>query len=115
MSAAVQAGVQLRARDVPPRAAWALEQAGVHPLLARLLAARGVRRAAELDPALSRLLPPVGPESGGSPESASGLKIYVFAEFPRHLSAELLVHGHSYIGLGGEYVRRTVSPPCLSI
>jgi len=23
-------------RDVPPRAAWALEQAGVHPLLARL-------------------------------------------------------------------------------
>lgn len=74
MSAAVQAGVQLRARDVPPRAAWALEQAGVHPLLARLLAARGVRQAAELDPALSRLLPPVGPESGGSPESGGGLK-----------------------------------------
>ncbi len=74
MSAAVQAGVQLRARDVPPRAAWALEQAGVHPLLARLLAARGVRRAAELDLALSRLLPPVGPESGGSPESGGGLK-----------------------------------------
>ena len=23
-------------RDVPPRTAWALEQAGVHPLLARL-------------------------------------------------------------------------------
>ena len=30
-------------RDVPPRIAWALEQAGVHPLLARLFAARGVR------------------------------------------------------------------------
>ena len=74
MSAAVQAGGQLRARDVPPRAAWALEQAGVHPLLARLLAARGVRHAAELDPALSRLLPPVGLESGGSPESGGGLK-----------------------------------------
>ena len=26
----------------PPRAAWALEQAGVHPLLARLYAARGI-------------------------------------------------------------------------
>ena len=30
-------------RDVPPRSVWALEQAGVHPLLARLYAARGVR------------------------------------------------------------------------
>lgn len=45
-------------RDVPPRAAWALEQAGVHPLLARLYAARGVRDRDELDDALARLLPP---------------------------------------------------------
>jgi single-stranded-DNA-specific exonuclease len=45
-------------RDVPPRAAWALEQAGVHPLLARLFAARGLRSSDELDDALSRLLPP---------------------------------------------------------
>jgi single-stranded-DNA-specific exonuclease len=45
-------------RDVPPRAAWALEQAGVHPLLARLLAARGVASAEELDDGLARLLPP---------------------------------------------------------
>lgn len=48
----------LDVRDVPPRAAWALEQAGVHPLLARLFAARGVRDAAELDDGLARLLPP---------------------------------------------------------
>jgi single-stranded-DNA-specific exonuclease len=47
-------------RDVPPRAAWALEQAGVHPLLARLYAARGVLRKDELDDALGRLLPPSG-------------------------------------------------------
>src|SRR6476619_7369523 len=47
-------------RDVPPRTAWALEQAGVHPLLARLFAARGVRAADELDDALTRLLPPGG-------------------------------------------------------
>ena len=45
-------------RDVPPRAAWALEQAGVHPLLARLFAARGMRTADDLDDGLARLLPP---------------------------------------------------------
>jgi len=45
-------------REVPPRAAWALEQAGVHPLLARLFAARGLRSADDLDDGLARLLPP---------------------------------------------------------
>ncbi|WBY03475.1 single-stranded-DNA-specific exonuclease RecJ [Ramlibacter tataouinensis] len=47
-------------RDVPPRAAWALEQAGIHPLLARLYAARGVSDREELDDGLGRLLPPAG-------------------------------------------------------
>lgn len=45
-------------RDVPPRACWTLEQAGVHPLLARLFAARGVTSADQLDDAPARLLPP---------------------------------------------------------
>jgi single-stranded-DNA-specific exonuclease len=45
-------------RDIPPRAAWALEQAGLHPLLARLYAARGVASADELQDDLARLLPP---------------------------------------------------------
>ncbi len=45
-------------RDIPPRAAWMLEQAGIHPLLARLYAARGVHSKDELDDALARLLPP---------------------------------------------------------
>ncbi len=48
----------LQTREVSPRTAYALEQAGVHPLLARLLAARGVRAADELDDSLARLLPP---------------------------------------------------------
>ncbi len=48
----------LQTRDVPPRVSFALEQAGVHPLLARLLAARGVRQPDELDDSLGRLLPP---------------------------------------------------------
>jgi len=48
----------LQTRDVPPRVAFALEQAGVHPLLARLLAARGVRDVAELDDNPAMLLRP---------------------------------------------------------
>ena len=48
----------IKLRDAPPRAVWALEQAGVHPLLARLFAGRGVRALDELDDGLARLLPP---------------------------------------------------------
>ncbi len=50
--------MKLLTRDVPPRSAWALEQSGIHPLLARLYAARGVQAPDELDDALTRLLPP---------------------------------------------------------
>ncbi|MCX7693699.1 single-stranded-DNA-specific exonuclease RecJ [Tepidimonas taiwanensis] len=50
--------MRITPRDVPPRAAWTLEQAGVHPLLARLYAARGVQDPVELDDALSHLPPP---------------------------------------------------------
>jgi single-stranded-DNA-specific exonuclease len=45
-------------RDIPPRSAWTLEQAGIHPLLAQLYAARGVTSAEELDNALARLIAP---------------------------------------------------------
>jgi single-stranded-DNA-specific exonuclease len=48
----------LSQREVPPRVAFTLEQAGVHPLLARLLAARGVRDPAELDDSPAQLLDP---------------------------------------------------------
>jgi len=61
--------VKIEVRDVPPRAAWALEQAGIHPLLARLYAARGVRSKEELDEELQRLLPP--PSLLGSAEAAT--------------------------------------------
>jgi single-stranded-DNA-specific exonuclease len=52
--------MKIIARDIPPRAAWTLEQAGVHPLLAQLFAARGVTHRDELDDGLARLLPPEG-------------------------------------------------------
>ncbi|WP_119155628.1 single-stranded-DNA-specific exonuclease RecJ [Caldimonas tepidiphila] len=50
--------MNITVREIPPRAAWALEQAGVHPLLARLYAARGIRSKDELDDSLGKLLPP---------------------------------------------------------
>lgn len=49
---------KLALRPAAPRSAFALEQAGVHPLVARLCAARGVKSADELDDSLARLLPP---------------------------------------------------------
>ena len=50
--------MQITVRDVPVRTAFALEQAGVHPLLARLFAARGIRSVEELDDGLTHLLKP---------------------------------------------------------
>ncbi|MDE3232118.1 MAG: single-stranded-DNA-specific exonuclease RecJ, partial [Pseudomonadota bacterium] len=50
--------MQILTRDVPPRTAWTLEQAGVHPLLSRLFAARGIQSPDELDDGLAKLLPP---------------------------------------------------------
>ena len=56
----MNAAPTIQRRDAPPRAVWALEQAGVPPLLARLYAGRGVRLIDELDDGLARLLPPAG-------------------------------------------------------
>ncbi|HQX59349.1 MAG: single-stranded-DNA-specific exonuclease RecJ [Rhodoferax sp.] len=50
--------MKITVRDIPPRAVWALEQGGVHPLLARLYAARGVSAMDDLDEGLGRLLLP---------------------------------------------------------
>ena len=50
--------MKIVARDVPPRSVWALEQAGVHPLLAQLYAARGISSRDQLDDGLALLLPP---------------------------------------------------------
>jgi single-stranded-DNA-specific exonuclease len=50
--------MKIMVRDAPPRAIWTLEQAGIHPLLAQLYAARGVQNPQELDDALAKLLPP---------------------------------------------------------
>lgn len=49
---------RIRPRSAPARAVHALMDAGVHPLLARIYAARGVSRRDELDYDLKSLLPP---------------------------------------------------------
>ncbi|MFY8084764.1 MAG: single-stranded-DNA-specific exonuclease RecJ, partial [Rubrivivax sp.] len=74
-------------RDTPPRVRFALEQAGAHPLMARLLAARGVRSMQEVDDALAHLLPP--PSLKGTAEAArlladvieAGRRIVVVADY----------------------------------
>ncbi|WP_263771324.1 single-stranded-DNA-specific exonuclease RecJ [Propionivibrio soli] len=48
----------LKARTAPPRIQWQLEQQGLHPLLARIYAARGIEQRSELDYELKGLLPP---------------------------------------------------------
>lgn len=60
------AGPTLLRRDAPPRTVWALEQAGIPALLARLYAGRGVSSVAELDDALAQLLPPAGLHGAGA-------------------------------------------------
>ncbi len=49
---------QLKTRPVPPRIQWQLEQQGLHPLLARIYAARGIQTKSELDYELKSLIPP---------------------------------------------------------
>ncbi|MFV0370711.1 MAG: DHH family phosphoesterase, partial [Azonexus sp.] len=49
---------RITTRNAPPRGAWQLEQQGMHPLLARLYAARGISDRKELDYDLKALLPP---------------------------------------------------------
>jgi len=70
--------VKIITRDVPPRIVWALEQAGVHPLLARLYAARGVQAKEELDDGLVRLLAPASLK--GAQQAASLLADAIAAD-----------------------------------
>jgi single-stranded-DNA-specific exonuclease len=65
--------MKITVRDVPPRAAWMLEQVGVHPLLARLYAARGVKSKEQLDDGLGKLLLPI--DLKGAAEAASLLSV----------------------------------------
>ena len=80
-------GTRITVRDIPPRATWTLEQGGLHPLLARLYAARGIRGMDELDTRSSALLSP--DKLKGTSEAATlladtiaaGRKILIVADY----------------------------------
>lgn len=77
----------LALRESAPRTAWRLEQAGVHPLVARLVAARGVREPDELDDSLARLVPPASLRGADAAATlladaiAGGRRIAVVADY----------------------------------
>ncbi len=74
-------------RDTHPRAAWTLEQTGTHPLLAHLLAARGVRHQDQMDDAPAKLLTPdrlLGARAAAerlADAIAQGLRICIVADY----------------------------------
>ncbi len=106
--------MKIIARDIPPRAAWALEQAGVHPLLARLFAARGVTQRDELDDGLARLLPPDGLQ--GAQEAArlladaiaQGKRICIVADYDCDGATACAVAVRGLRLLGAAHVRYLV-------
>ena len=79
--------MKIQVRSAPPRAVWALQQAGIHPLLAQLYAARGVHSADELDDGLARLLSPASMLGAAAAAElladamAAGKKICVVADY----------------------------------
>ena len=50
--------VSLKQRAWSERTAWQLEQGGIHPLLARLYASRGIQRADQISTRMADLIPP---------------------------------------------------------
>jgi len=86
-STLVEPNITLMERDVPVRTAHALEQSGIHPLLARLYAARGVRSAEEIDEQLQHLIAPT--DLTNAPQAAvlladaiaQGLRMCVVADY----------------------------------
>ena len=49
--------IKIIERSYPPHAAQSLIDAGIHPVLARVYAARGITSARDLDTKLSELIP----------------------------------------------------------
>ncbi|HEX8988245.1 MAG TPA: single-stranded-DNA-specific exonuclease RecJ [Rhodocyclaceae bacterium] len=78
---------QIVTRSVPTRASLMLEQAGVHPLLAKLYAARGIASKEDVDSGLGALLPPDGLKGAAAAAQlladaiAAGKKLLIVADY----------------------------------
>ncbi|MCS6766220.1 MAG: single-stranded-DNA-specific exonuclease RecJ [Candidatus Protistobacter heckmanni] len=70
--------MRIFARPFEPAVARALAGGGLHPVMARIFAARGVRSAGELETAFTGLLPPAGLK--GAQEAAAWLADLLLAE-----------------------------------
>ena len=109
-------GPTITLRDAPPRAVWALEQAGVHPLLARLFAARGLRNADELDDGLARLLPPaelLGAQAAArllADAIAARLRVCIVADYDCDgaTACAVALRGLALLGAGAEALHYVV-------
>ena len=73
---------RLTIRKADPAACRTLEAAGIHPLLARLWAARGVSRPEETRLGWTAMLPPMGLTHADRAAALAGLGIPVFACTP---------------------------------
>ena len=103
---------QISQRDVPPRVAFTLEQQGLHPLLARLFAARGVKSLEDLDDAPAQFLPPQ--QMKGTPEAAQlladamhfGQRVCVVADYDCDgaTACAVAVRGLRMLGFGHDQV-----------
>lgn len=103
---------QISQRDVPPRVAFTLEQQGLHPLLARLFAARGVKSLEDLDDAPAQFLSPQ--QMKGTPEAAQlladamrqGQRVCVVADYDCDgaTACAVAVRGLRMLGFGHDQV-----------
>ena len=105
--------MRILSRDIPPRSCWALEQAGIHPLLARLYAARGVHDAAELDESLGQLLPPAPLAGSKQAELAyQYVKNIITPDVQRQMTkAEIIVPLLRSVAEDGKWMEGLSTPP----
>ena len=90
-------------RSAPLRNVQMLEQEGVHPLLARLYAARGIKRKSDLDYGLAALLPPQAMK--GTAEAARLLADAIEAEARLLIVADYDCDGATACALGVRALR----------
>ena len=102
-----------RPRPVQPRRQWQLEQEGMHPLLARLYAARGIFARSELEYELKSLIPPA--DLTHAADAASLLADAVEAQARILIVADYDCDGATACAVGVRALRAMAGPEGASI